>query len=182
MRTSEARIAPTKDALSVADLRDGYRSSTLAKAEPEHVPDPNERDFYYLQATDNVSAGLPLAQALAVQQASPCDDEPVAELLRAALPLDELHQAMHGGDVILAARWKICEQGFYDCKRILEVLFGPEVEQCLIMYDKLEKAVIAELGTLLRERVRSCEESLLKHKVIADLEETSEGYLKQLPT
>jgi hypothetical protein len=117
---------------------------------------------------------------LAVQQASPRDDEPVAELIRAVLPLDELHQAMHESDVIPAARWGICEQGLDRYKRILEELFRSEVAECLKMYNMLDQAVITALGTLLRERVRSCEKSLLKHKVIADLEVTSERCLKQL--
>jgi hypothetical protein len=117
---------------------------------------------------------------MAVQQASACDDQLVAELIRAVLPLDELHQAMHESGVIPAARWERCEQGYDRYKRILEELFRPEVEECLKMYEMLDETVITELGTLLRERVRSCEESLLKHKVIADLEVTSERYLKQL--
>jgi hypothetical protein len=148
--------------------------------EPEDVPDPNVRDIYYQQASDHVSAGWSLRQALAVQQASPCDDELVAELIRAVLPLDELHQAMHEGDVIPAARWERCDQGFNRYKRILKELFRPEVAECLKMYEMLDEAVITELSTLLRERVRSCEESLLKHKVIADLEVTSERFLEQL--
>jgi hypothetical protein len=43
------------------------------------------------------------------------------------------------------------------------------------MYEMLDQAVITELGTLLRESLRSCEESLLTHKVIADLEVASES-------
>jgi hypothetical protein len=107
--------------------------------EPECVPDPYGRDFYYLQASNHVSAGLPLRQALAVQQASPCDDELVAELIRAVLPLDELHQAMHESGVIPAARWERCEQGLFRYKRILE---EPEVADCLKMYEMLECLVL----------------------------------------
>jgi hypothetical protein len=115
-----------------------------------------------------------------VQQANPCDDQLLEELIRAVLPLDELHQAMHEDGVIPAALWERCAQDFACYKRKLEDLFRSEVAECLKMYNMLDQAVITELGTLLTERVRSCEESLLKHKVIADLEVTSEGYLKQL--
>jgi hypothetical protein len=48
------------------------------------------------------------------------------------------------------------------------------------IYEVLNQAGITEVGTLLKERISSCEESLLKHKVIADLEVTSGWCLKQL--
>jgi hypothetical protein len=92
MRTSEAGTVRTKE----ADLRDGYHFFTRAKMEQEDAPDPYVRDFYCLQASNHVRAGRPLRQALAVHRPSPCEDELVAELIRAALPLAELHQAMHG--------------------------------------------------------------------------------------
>jgi hypothetical protein len=40
--------------LAVADLRDGYRSFTRAKPEPEYVRDPCVQDYYNLQASKHV--------------------------------------------------------------------------------------------------------------------------------
>jgi hypothetical protein len=152
--------------------------------ESEYAFDPYERDLYHQLASKKVSDGQPLQNVLAVQQAGPCDDEQVTELIRAVLPLDELDQAQpkNKGDARVgsAERWERCEQGVRHFKAILEQLFKLEVDDCLKMYEGLDQGVIDALGVLLRKRVHSCDASLLKHRAFDGLEVTSEQYLKTL--